>query len=121
MKNGTRRPAWRSTAVPLTGPRWIVACAIGGGPFIRPISCGDDGTPLRARPYNLWQPSRRMSRLLRALVAIVAIAGSVGGRVSPAAAAAPERRLFLVADSVALGAAPAIRSAFAGWTVAIEG
>ncbi len=34
---------------------------------------------------------------------------------------APEKRLFLVADSVALGAVPAIRGAFAGWDVAVEG
>jgi hypothetical protein len=62
-----------------------------------------------------------MSRLVRALVAIVAIAASVGMTRSAPAAAAPGRSLFLVADSVALGAAPAIRAAFAGWSVAIEG
>ncbi len=62
-----------------------------------------------------------MSRLLRQLVAIAAIAASVGLSHPATAARAPAPRLFLVADSVALGAAPAIRAAFAGWDVAIQG
>jgi hypothetical protein len=61
-----------------------------------------------------------MSCLLRALVAIVAIAASVGLSGAAPASAASDRHLFVVADSVALGAVPAIRAAFAGWDVAVE-
>jgi hypothetical protein len=62
-----------------------------------------------------------MSCLVRALVAIVAIAASVGLGGAAPANATPERHLFLVADLVALGAVPAIRAGFAGWDVAVEG
>jgi hypothetical protein len=50
----------------------------------------------------------------------VLAAGAGLTRPGPAVAA-PDKRLFLVADSVALGAVPAIRSAFAGWDVAVAG
>ena len=49
------------------------------------------------------------------------VAAAVGVARPAPVSAGPERRLFLVADSVALGAAPAVRAAFAGWDVAIEG
>jgi hypothetical protein len=35
-------------------------------------------------------------------------------------AAGPDRRLYMITDSVGLGAAPAIRNAFAGWQVTID-
>ena len=64
-----------------------------------------------------------MSRLLRALVAIVAIAASVGGR--PAARTASPRRPVGACSSWPTPwpsvRRPHIRAAFAGWDVAIEG
>ncbi len=39
---------------------------------------------------------------------------------APVEAAGPDRRLYMITDSVGLGAAPAIRDAFAGWEVTID-
>jgi hypothetical protein len=51
------------------------------------------------------------------------IAGAVGtsGGTRGAEAAGPTHHIYMVADSVALGAAAAIHSAFSGWDVTIEG
>src|SRR6516164_1679152 len=56
----------------------------------------------------------------RVVVVVAAVAATlvVPAGSPPAAAAAPP--LFVVADSVMAGAAPAIHAAFAGWDVHIE-
>jgi hypothetical protein len=73
----------------------------------------------------------RAGGLAVVLASIAAVAaGSAGADAAAAgaapvaeqvdAAAAPDRRLYVITDSVGLGAAPAIRSAFAGWQVTID-
>jgi hypothetical protein len=64
-----------------------------------------------------------MKALVRVFVVMGAIAGSVGlaGAGPVAAAASANDPLFMVADSVALGAAPAIHAAFPGRDVTILG
>jgi hypothetical protein len=58
--------------------------------------------------------------MLTAFVAVATVTMAAGaGWTEPASAAAP--RLFVVGDSVMLGAAPAIHGAFPGWSVSIEG
>ena len=63
-----------------------------------------------------------MKGLLRVFVVMAAIAASVGlGAVDSPAGAASDTRVFMVADSVALGAAAAIHAALAGRDVTILG
>ncbi len=59
---------------------------------------------------------------------LVALGTEAGGEAAPTAATDPspveatgrEQRLYMITDSVGLGAAPAIRSTFAGWQVTID-
>jgi hypothetical protein len=49
------------------------------------------------------------------------VAAATTGADPVAANSQPDHRIYMVADSVALGAAPAIHGALAGWQVTIEG
>lgn len=61
---------------------------------------------------------RRATCVTLATLAACVVAGAPE---SPAAAAVPpERRLYMITDSVGLGAAGAVRTAFAGWQVTID-
>ena len=64
---------------------------------------------------NGW---RRASCVALATLAAIVAAGAP--KVPAAAAVPPEQRLYVITDSVGLGAAGAIRSAFAGWQVTID-
>jgi hypothetical protein len=60
-------------------------------------------------------------RCAASAIAVLVVALGAGATAAPAGAATPpERRLYMITDSVGLGAAPAIRAAFAGWQVTID-
>ena len=75
-----------------------------------------------ARSHNHVPLFRPVKALVRVFVVMGAIAASVGlGPIGSPAGAAPDTRVFMVADSVALGAASAVRAALAGRDVTIVG
>lgn len=65
---------------------------------------------------------RRTIRFAAAVVAALAASSLPAARGAPHAAAAlpPPQPLYMITDSVGLGAADAIRAAFAGWRVTID-
>jgi hypothetical protein len=67
-------------------------------------------------PPVRWRPA------IAALLAIAALATSAAPASRPAAAEAPEnKQLYVVTDSVGLGAERAIPAAFPGWDVTLDG
>ena len=68
-------------------------------------------------------PGVRSKLRLAMVIVLVVAAGRVGAHAPEAVAApaVPDHRLFVVSDSVVLGAASAIHNAFGGWNVTIIG